>query len=60
MLCIILLVYAGFYRAQQYDKIKLEALSRVVDPIAFACAEAINYGNTAKADAVICMEKVRK
>jgi hypothetical protein len=60
IIAIVLLASVAMYRVHQYDRIKLEALSKVADPIAFACAEKISYGSEVKSDAVLCMEKVRK
>ena len=60
MLFILLAMCALFYRAHTYDKLKVEALSKAVDPIALACAETISPSSQAKTDLILCMEKVRK
>ncbi len=57
---ILTLACSYMYKSQQYDRIKLEALSKVADPIAFACAETISGTVQAKADMFLCIEKVRK
>ncbi len=57
---VVLLVSLVVHSAQQYNKLKIEALSKTVDPISFACAEQISSSSVAKADAIICMEKVKK